>query len=298
MARLNGGPFYLFFYCQHRYQLYLLPMIKKEYKFGISTTVDYSVPIEIQLPAIARAGFDFVSLGANMEHSGFLKPARFRSVMKIASELGLIIESAHFPFGREYDLAALDEKMREHAANALAEFVSLARDSGIRIAIVHPHDYFNDSKEGCLNRATEALQKAIANTPSKVKIAIENLPGRTCSWITTELLKRFDHGNVGFCYDSSHENISGEAFHLLKHHYNRMITSHLSDNYGRADEHLIPGDGTIDWPGVKTYFDKSEQLDHILFEVGTGTALNEPLDEFLKRTILCARNIFGADKQK
>lgn len=36
---------------------------------SISTCFDYGIPIEQQIPLIAKAGFSYVSLGENKEHS-------------------------------------------------------------------------------------------------------------------------------------------------------------------------------------------------------------------------------------
>ena len=39
---------------------------------SISTAFDYSIPIEKQVKLIAESGFNYISLGGNKEHSGFM----------------------------------------------------------------------------------------------------------------------------------------------------------------------------------------------------------------------------------
>jgi sugar phosphate isomerase/epimerase len=124
-------------------------------------------------------------------------------------------------------------------------------------------------------------------------LAIENLPRADGSWICRQLLGQFDNGQLGFCYDSSHENISGGPFHLIKTFYNRLTCCHLSDNRGLADDHLPPGEGIIDWDMLFSYIRKSK-LRNILFEIGTGEKLNEPPDKYIEKTITFVRKYFTA----
>jgi len=263
----------------------------KDYKFGISTTVDLTVDIFTQLEIITKYNFDFISLSARPEHSHFYEPKIFRSFLERVKDSGLFVESAHFPFWEGYDIAAADKNDCDEAIGKLKEYMSVAVGYKIPIVIVHPHYYFDDSKEACLERAVEGLEKALAGKPDSIRLAIENLPTAKGSWICEQLLEVFDDSRVGFCFDSSHENMSGEPFHLLSKYYNRLTTTHLSDNHGSSDEHLVPGDGTIDWRKMREYLDKSA-LGNILFEVGTGEKLSEPVDSFVKRTDQAADMFF------
>ena len=70
---------------------------------------------------------------------------------------------------------------------------------------------------------------------------------------------------------------------IPKKYHDRIITTHLSDNHGQSDEHLIPGEGNIDWGLLKSYLGQSSKLKNILFEIGTGQKLNEPLSIFLNK---------------
>ena len=51
-----------------------------------------------------------------------------------------------------------------------------------------------------------------------------------------------------------------------------LITTHVHDNRGRLDEHLLPFDGTIDWASALTAVQKVGYDGVLLFEVGgTGS---------------------------
>ena len=73
----------------------------------------------------------------------------------------------------------------------------------------------------------------------------------------------YDHPAVGICYDSGHAHITADAaatLHLLSPY---VVTVHLHDNDGVDDLHLIPGQGTIDWPSVVKELAACQKLVHM-----------------------------------
>jgi len=262
------------------------------YKLGISTTVDYNVDIFRLLELFARHGFDFVSVGGNLEHCHFNDDGLFGKVISRSGELNLTIDSIHAPFGPTDDIAAFDRQVRDESCDRFIAFAERASEFKIPIVILHPHYYFDDAKEACLERSRDSLEKIIERLPKGISLAIENLPRESGSWICSQLLDTFDAGRVGFCYDSSHENFSGRPFHLLEKYYDRLTACHLSDNHGESDEHLVPEDGIIDWAKLRTYFDLNDKMNSVLFEVGTGAKLDEPVEGFIARAYKVASLIF------
>jgi sugar phosphate isomerase/epimerase len=57
--------------------------------------------------------------------------------------------------------------------------------------------------------------------------------------------------NLGFCYDSSHDNIARVFKKQALEKWGRLlVTTHISDNLGLIDDHFLPGKGNINWPEV------------------------------------------------
>jgi len=273
-------------------------MKMKQFRFGISTTVDYTVEIEILFRLFSKYEFQFVSIGADIKHHFFPNKNKFSDLIKMAEDYNLLIDSFHVPFGADYDLANPIEKERLMAVDYVIKFLNFGAEFNIPIGVLHPHHYLKDTKENALSLATESIKRILSNKPENIKIAVENLPDARGSWIADQLFNIFGSNEIGFCYDSSHENMSGEPFHILKKHYSRLMTCHLSDNHGSSDEHLVPGDGNIDWRGVSSYIDKAESFSNILFEVGTGDKLSVPVEDYIKRTAQKAIEIFGDQKSQ
>ncbi len=216
----------------------------------------------------------------------------------MAGRYDLQVDSIHVPFGNDYDLANSSNRERLIAIENVLRFLDYIAVNDIPIAILHPHHYLKETKEKALTLAAESIEKIVSRKPDNVKIAVENLPDDRGSWIAEQLLNIFDQNKIAFCYDSSHENMSGLPFHLLKKYYSRLITCHLSDNNGASDEHLVPGDGNIDWSQVSSYINKTESFRNILFEVGTGEKLSVPVEDYIKKTALRAAKIFNSNNNQ
>lgn len=70
--------------------------------------------------------------------------------------------------------------------------------------------------------------------------------------IISELIDAVDCPNFGWCYDTGHANSMKVKCTDLLEIKNKPLSLHIQDNHELgncmgADEHLMPGDGTIDW---------------------------------------------------
>ena len=64
-----------------------------------------------------------------------------------------------------------------------------------------------------------------------------------------------------FCLDSGHTHVAAGGGYLsvpefIEYFGDRIKMLHLHDNNGFTDQHLIPGQGTIEWPKVFDALDK------------------------------------------
>lgn len=88
-----------------------------------------------------------------------------------------------------------------------------------------------------------------------VKLAMENM--RNSIWLLDRILDEVgddpEKTNLGICIDIGHANISEDAgrhpvANYLERYEGQLVHLHLHDNRGESDEHLLPGEGTVDWP--------------------------------------------------
>lgn len=62
-----------------------------------------------------------------------------------------------------------------------------------------------------------------------------------------ELVREIDSENFNWCYDVGHTHYMGIKSDILKECDITPLSLHIHDNNGNYDDHLIPGEGNIDW---------------------------------------------------
>jgi hypothetical protein len=99
---------------------------------SIATSFDYAVPLDVQVPLIAEAGFTHFSLGANESHSNYLTTDGQGDLKTLAAQHGLAIDTIHGPRADRPDCPA-----------ALSRAVTAAAELGVPILVVHggPFDF-------------------------------------------------------------------------------------------------------------------------------------------------------------
>jgi sugar phosphate isomerase/epimerase len=113
--------------------------------------------------------------------------------------------------------------------------------------------HLGERDDGWSPRTIEHAQTALEHLgafahPLGVRLLVENLTSEpTTPEHLVEILAmgHFDHAAV--CLDLGHAHLTvgvGQAIRTLG---NRIVSVHAHDNRGLKDEHLWPGDGTIDW---------------------------------------------------
>jgi sugar phosphate isomerase/epimerase len=96
------------------------------------------------------------------------------------------------------------------------------------------------------------------------------------------LIDGFSPSVCGFCFDSSHANLYRKgAVRTFDEISLRVISLHMSDNKGSSDDHLVPGDGLIDWRELVNRIQQSGCCEVFMMEVLKGKTDMEPRDILL-----------------
>ena len=81
-----------------------------------------------------------------------------------------------------------------------------------------------------------------------VTLALENTPGEMA---TPAHLRQFIVGtrltDLRMCFDIGHAHIGDGVLASLEPMREFLVSSHIHDNHGDKDEHLLPYEGTIEW---------------------------------------------------
>ena len=115
-----------------------------------------------------------------------------------------------------------------------------------------------------------------------VRIAVENRPYDQFNGIH-ELFSENDPQFIGLCYDSGHGNIGGNGLQYLDSVKERLISVHLHDNDGLADQHKPVFTGTVDWEELARLVSESPYREFLTLETQMKSSGMDNEDLFLKR---------------
>lgn len=192
-------------------------------------------------------GFDGVELfgGEGEREFGDLPPERLEKIADFALKSG--IELSLHPWT---DWSGLTE-------DALRQkFVSYAEKcAGMGMKYLNMHMQFVTTRESGMERLLRATDEALpVLKKAGVILLYENVPPhgiRELGSETGDFQRLFsyykDEDAVMLNIDTGHAHITGTLELLCKENPSRWAYTHINDNYGVNDDHVAPGDGTLDF---------------------------------------------------
>ncbi|MGA2568968.1 MAG: sugar phosphate isomerase/epimerase family protein [Terracidiphilus sp.] len=198
----------------------------------------------------ARQHFDYTSHEhiaelADWFRSNALEPYSMHAPLYPGREMGRAgdpgVNVIHPEKGRRID--AMDEIKR---ALEVAEHIA------IRNLVVHLGERDDIWSQDTIDFALNALEHLGAFArPLGVRLLVENLLSEaTTPAHLAAILELGRLGNVGVCLDLGHAHLTVGIKQAVATLGDRIVSVHAHDNHGEKDEHLWPGDGTIDWPAT------------------------------------------------
>jgi sugar phosphate isomerase/epimerase len=259
-------------------------------ELSIATSFNYAIPIDVQLPMIASAGFTHISLGATVAHSDYTSRDGRAHLLEHVRRHELRIDTILGPRADQADSFSMLSMAAEAAA-----------DLGAGVVVTHPGPF--DMPEDELRPRLRALLllcsslQAVAKRTG-VQFAFENVLPGPATELTAQLLPHLDSRYFGFCYDSSHDQIGGpRPFDLLADLSHRLIAVQLSDRIRDFVDHVIPGEGFIDWLVVASILRASSFAGPLLFEISMAHSSAKDPAEFLRlaydRAAQLHRRVYG-----
>ena len=171
-------------------------------------------------------------------------------LLRLKNEHGLSYIQAHAPYPRNYALLTKKDKVLSDKEIALS--MDYAEKLGIPHIVIHPI-------KGSIRDNAEYFDNLISLSGSSVKIAIENMEGDdeiSHAEDLAEIASRLG-GRAGICLDTGHANIQGlDIPSFISTCGPLLIATHIADNDGKRDLHLLPGFGCIRWEDVVPAFRK------------------------------------------
>ena len=145
------------------------------------------------------------------------------------------------------------EKSRRIAAmDEIKRALETADSIPFRNLIVHLGERTDEWSPRTIEYSLTALEHlgAFAH-PLGVRPLVENLTGEpTTPAHLMQILTTSHLDSIGVCLDLGHAHFTVGIQEAIAAFGPRIVQVHAHDNHGVKDEHLLPGDGTIDWPAT------------------------------------------------
>jgi sugar phosphate isomerase/epimerase len=254
-------------------------------RFGISTHLYHEQRLAREhLAAVASYGFEAIELFATRTHFDYHDPAAIEQLAAWLGETGLALHGIHAPitdrlspgdkWGEVISNAVSDSARRQAAVREADAALNIARRIPTQVFVVHlgtPTVQGGENNRGAALKSVEEIcQLAEA---AGVRVAVEVIPNELSSpqSLVTFLDRDLEAPGVGICLDFGHAFLMGDVGEAVETVAEHLITTHVHDNSGAKDEHLVPFDGKIPWEATLTSMQKVGYDGTYLMEVANAS---------------------------
>lgn len=248
-----------------------------------SDAYDADQSIDERLLHFSKAGFSHIHWCEQATSDKIYTPEDADGIRRTADMYGLKIQNIHSVWRFDGNRPFTERDWYELNRNRI-EFIS---QLGGDCIVLHIPQNFSDRYIQSERTESERLINLLQPVARKhgVRLAIENMENAPCRPLFDYLFTIFAPDELGFCFDSGHAHITGEL-EILERYMDRLILTHLHDNRGHADEHLLPGQGTINWAPIISCLKKNPDLRTINIEVfWTGDVPKDQWSQLAYRSI-------------
>jgi sugar phosphate isomerase/epimerase len=263
---------------------------KADRGFGVSTHLFHEHRLSREhLVHIAGHGFDAIELFATRSHFDYRDEQAIRQLREWLTDTGLELHSVHAPafealrdgtWVGAFSNATSDETRRKAAIAEAEAALTIARHIPFHYLVTHVgvpagEESAGENQRDAARRSVEDL--AALAVRANVQLALEVIPNKLssantlCHMIEEEL----EGIDIGICLDYGHAHLMGDLIEAIETLSGHLWTTHVHDNRGKRDDHLVPFAGTINWDAALMTTQKIGYDGMLMFEVGdTG----DPID--------------------
>jgi sugar phosphate isomerase/epimerase len=261
--------------------------------FGVSTHLFHGQRLAREhIREVGAAGFEVIELFATRTHFDYHNASTVADLRGWLAEAGVVLQSVHAPIGESFtggrwggplNLASSDAGLRQRALDEALAALQIARQVPFAVLVVHagvPRSQQQSAGENSRDAARRSIDAlAAAAAPLGVRVAVEVIPNELskAGSLVHFVEEVLEDEATGICLDFGHAHLDGDVVDAVETVSEHLIATHVHDNRGRADDHLLPFDGTIEWPSALTAMQKVGYDGPVMLEVAASGATKELL---------------------
>ena len=230
-------------------------------RFGISTHLFHDQRLSRDhLAQIAVHGFEAVEVFATRSHFDYHDPSAIAQLGEWLKETGLALHGIHAPivesmggkdnWGATISNAVGDSAVRQAAVREADVALNIARHIPTSVFVVHlgtPTVQGGENNRTAAFRSVEDICRLAEGLDVRVALEVIPNPISDAASLVTMLERDLDFPQTGICLDFGHAFLLGDVVDAIETVAEHLISTHVHDNGGAKDEHLVPFDGKINW---------------------------------------------------
>jgi sugar phosphate isomerase/epimerase len=215
------------------------------------------------LELAGRSGVEAVEIFAARQHFDYTSREHVRELAEWFRSNAVKPFSLHAPLWPDYEMGRAgapavnvihpEKARRIDAMDEIKRALETAEHVPFRNMVVHLGERYDTWSQRTMEFAEAALEHLGAFArPLGVRVLVENLLSEPTT--PEHLIMILDLGHldsIGVCLDLGHAHITVGVREAITAFGDRIASLHVHDNQGMKDEHLWPGDGTIDWNALR-----------------------------------------------
>lgn len=231
------------------------------------------------LDKLVKAGAEAIEIFAARGHFDYADRQQVREIANWFKHNNVTFNSIHSPMFSDYDwgrsgtpplnIVDRDKKRRVESMDEIKRALEVAEQVPFRYLVQHIGQAGEEYSEHKFEYGLSSIEHLHAFArPLGVKVLLENIPNEIS---TPEKLVEFVNAlhldDLGVCFDIGHAHVMSsvaEAFDTLSKH---IKSTHIHDNQKEKDDHLFPGEGSIDWNEAMRLLRTAPHVPPVLLEV-------------------------------
>lgn len=236
--------------------------------FAQTFTVDPQSPLDT-ISFAHKHGFQGVEITCDYPRGPLDYSHETISKMATLAEKHDMPLQVHAPY-RNLRLADINPRTREASVQSVKDGIDFAHQINARIVTIHLGNTSKILRNQFYTRIRKALLDSITTLGEyagvrNVTLAIENVPLGKSAWEEAighkaeeiiDIIKEVKTKNIGVTFDVGHANTVNDPVNFATELAPYMVNVHLHDNDGSIDQHLIIGEGKIDFLEILGTFRK------------------------------------------
>lgn len=227
-------------------------------KISLSSILYLNYTLEDAIRLIAEAGYDAIDIWGGRPHAyrGDRCKEECRAVRRMIDQYGLQVPSfipAQFRYPTS--LCSPIPTIRENSILYITESIDTACAMGVTLVSLCPgHTLHGQGTANGWELLKNSLVRLCANADQHgVRLALEPGDAYETDLVNTvadaaRLIAEVDCPNLGVLLDSGHVHVTEESMRAaFQNAGERLYHIHVDDNNGLRDQHLVPGDGSLDF---------------------------------------------------